>query len=167
MHANAALPLNDRLSEFIQSGVAIAVASRNANLLGSSARATGCRINPTKTRVSLIIHAPWAHTLLADIEASKTLAAVFCLPITEQALQMKSTDAEIETLQPGDWERVLRYQNLWKDQLSQLGFPEELAATMTHVCRDQLVVVSFTPYAIFEQTPGPDAGRCFTELAVK
>lgn len=167
MNSTLALPLSDKVVAFIQLGVAIAVASRDSQLRGSSARAVGCRISPDRKQISLIIYKPWAEKLLADINESKCLAAVFCLPITEQALQIKSSDALVEAPRTGDWDIVLNYQALWADQLNQLGFDATLAATMTRVSQTELAVVRFTPEAVFEQTPGPDAGRCFSELADK
>ncbi|HET8704659.1 MAG TPA: hypothetical protein VFM46_00045 [Pseudomonadales bacterium] len=167
MSVNSVSPISEKVAAFIQQGVAIAVASSNPQLRGSSARATGCRISPDRKRISLIMNQRWGEKLLHDIHTSHRLAAVFCLPITEQALQIKSSDAVVEALAPGDWGIVEHYQAMWEDQLRQLGFDVTLAHTMTRCEPSDMVVVSFSPEAVFEQTPGPDAGRCFSELAGK
>jgi hypothetical protein len=116
---------------FIQGGVSVVVASRDAARVPRVCRAIGCRVSDDRRRVTVYLSAFQGAPLLAAIRSEGVIAVAFNLPSTHRAYQLKGSDARVVPL-----ERAL----LWYD-------PAELTG------------VAFTPAAAFTQTPGPRAGE--------
>ena len=86
------------------------------------------------------------------------LAVVFSQPSTHRTIQLKSTDAAMVPIGPGDTERVAEHAELVIDDLKRLGHGEPvLRAAFSHTLED-IAAIAFTPSAAFTQTPGPGAG---------
>ena len=160
MSANPAPPVLDaEHAAFIQGGVTISVASRNAALDSSVSRAIGCRVAADRKRVTLLFAGAVAERLLADIATCRMIACCFSQPSTHRTIQLKGADAAIGTPQPGDLEIIARQLDWKVAELVPLGYPEVLVRCVFHGEPDDIVAVTFTPDAAFAQTPGPNAGR--------
>jgi hypothetical protein len=72
---------------------------------------------------------------------------------------LKGRDARIEPLAEGDWARICLYRDALIQDISSIGFPAQFVSTLLGVDREDMVTVAFTPYALYEQTPGPAAGK--------
>jgi hypothetical protein len=156
--ANPAPAFDEAHAAFMQSGVSVHVASRDAANVPSVARALGCRIAPDRRRVTVFVSTAQAPDLLRDLRASGRVAAVFSQPSTHRTIQIKGDDATIGALAVGDLARIAAYANALVLDLQTLGFPEAFGRTLVHCEPSDLVAVAFTPKAAFRQTPGPNAG---------
>lgn len=151
--------LSPEIAAFIQQGVAAAAASCNGDLQPSMARILACRVSPDRQRITLLLDRQHNQPLLSDAGSSQQLAVVFCLPSTEQALQIKGREVRCEALLADDAARVARHAEAFAVQIEPLGYTREFAGGY-HTAPADLVALSFAPVAIFEQTPGPQAGQC-------
>lgn len=139
--------------------LSIVAASRGPDNTPFVARALGRRLSPDLRRVTLFFSAADAHGLLTHIASNGMIAAVFALPSTHQALQLKGSDARVEKAMKTDFKLVTSYGQSFVDHLVKLGYPRTLIQTMLACESDDLVAVTFTPSAAFSQTPGPKAGH--------
>ncbi len=155
---SAATLLDEELAAFIQGGVSILAASRDARLVPSLARAVGCRAAPGRPHVAVFLLASQSGALLADYRANGAIAVVFSQPSTHRTLQLKGSDAAPEPLEEGDWVRVARYREALTAELVAIGHLGALGRALLAGDRGDLVAVGFTVSAAFEQTPGPAAG---------
>lgn len=155
----AASPLQDAQAQFIQGGVGIAAASCDAQGRPSLNRAVGCSVTADRQRISVILRRSQAVTLLADIERSGAVAVVFSQPSTHHTLQIKSTDAVVHPPDSIDAAALARYVEAFHRELAPLGYTLEWTRALLGYVPADLVAVSFTPQAIFSQTPGPRAGE--------
>jgi hypothetical protein len=139
--------------------LSILAASRGPDNLPYVARALGRRFSSDSQRLTLFFPAGDSRELIAHAAGNGMIAAVFALPSTHQALQLKGSDARVEKPQKSDWELVGSYCRAFIDHLVQLGYPGNIFEALMDVEPGDLAAVSFTPTAAFSQTPGPGAGR--------
>lgn len=160
MEASGAVsPLTDTQAQFIQGGVGITAASCNAQGRPSLNRAVGCSVAPDRQRITLLLRRSQAGALLADIERSGSVAAVFSQPSTHHTLQIKSTNAVLHVPETVDAAALARYVEAFHRELAPLGYTAEWTRALLGHAPADLVAVTFTPQALFSQTPGPRAGE--------
>lgn len=152
-------PLTDEVAAFIQGGVSIAVASCDAGLHASLARAYACRVSPDRSRITLVLRSSQAAAVLADIRATGRISAAFTQPSTHRTYQLKGTDAVIEPLRPFDHACVdARNEAFWMDVQPFGIYSRELVFAVMGSDPADRTAVSFTPRQVFSQTPGAGAG---------
>jgi len=149
--------LTDDIRELLTGGVSIVLASRNALLVPSIARASGCRIVGAEPRLRTIVSALQAGALLEDVRDCAMVSATFTLPPTHRALQFKGSDARIEAAAEEDHAAVERYVAAFTRTIGPLGFGADFVRAFYAAPAD-LVAIEFTPADAFQQTPGPAAG---------
>ena len=150
--------LTDEICEFVTGGVSILLASRNAALMPSVARATGCRaLRGECEALRLVISAAQAGQLLEDVRESGMISATFTLPKTHRTLQFKGNDARLAPLDDHDRAAIESYRKAFAAVIWPLGFAERFARAFLATPADE-VVIEFTPAEAFQQTPGPAAG---------
>ena len=144
---------------FVDGPVAINVASHDAALLPSIARGYGCKVSADGRRITVFLSVRSAAAVLADLRSGAPIAAVFCLPSTHATLQFKSASAEILPLASGDREVMRAYGDAFSAEIAALGYDGPFAAGLVAPTQDEAVAVEFVPSAVFDQTPGPEAGK--------
>jgi hypothetical protein len=150
--------LTDEICEFVTGGVSILLASRNAALMPSVARATGCRaLRDERETLRLIISATQAGQLLEDVRESGMISATFTLPKTHRTLQFKGNDAHIASIDAMDRVAIDAYRQAFATVIWPLGFADRFAQAFLATPADE-VAIEFTPAEAFQQTPGPAAG---------
>ena len=157
--ATAPAPLLDEEgAAFVQGGVSIVAASRDAGLVPSIGRAAGCRVAPDRRRVTVYVAARQAPQLVADVVACRRIAVVFSRPSTHRTLQLKADDAVVRPPAAGEAAVPDSYVAGFAADIAKLGHTEAQARTLVASVDGDLVAIDFTPSAAFEQTPGPNAG---------
>lgn len=154
--------LNDDTREFLMSGVSIMLASRNAQLIPSIARAKGCKVlDGDAPKLRVFVSAAQAGELLEDVRTSRMISATFSVPSTHRTLQFKGSDASVQPLQTDERAIIDRYVELFIASIGVLGFSPEFTHAFFASAPDE-VAIEFTPSDGFQQTPGPSAGARLT-----
>lgn len=151
--------LSDSTVAFIQREVAIDMASCSSDLRPSGCRGFAPRLTPDRARLTLYVRQQEADQLLQDVQIQDVVAVVFCLPETEAAIQIKGRQVRVAPVTPDEADQVMRYCQTFVDGIVKLGYDRQFGETYMHVDPTRLMAVSFTPEQVFEQTPGPRAGR--------
>lgn len=154
-----AAALDAAQASFIQGGVSVILASRNAGLVADAIRGCGCRVSRDRRRVIVLVDRQRAEPLVADVTANGQIAVVFSQPSTHRTIQLKGTDASVVRPKPSDRALVASHREDWVDELCGIGYSREFAKAFWGRLPEALVAISFTPTAAFEQTPGPAAGQ--------
>jgi len=149
--------LDERFADFISHHVSINVASCAAQV-PSQARALGCQVASDRRSVTLFVPAPHAASLLADLRAGGSIAAVFSRPATHETIQLKGAGATVAPLRIADRPRLQDFAAGFLEEIRQLGYRDPFASAMVSAVDGEMVAVTFTPVAAFAQTPGPGAG---------
>jgi hypothetical protein len=150
--------LDEEHAEFIQGGVSVIIATRNARLVADLARGCGCRVSRDRRLVTVLVDPDRAEALLQDIRANGMIAVVFSQPSTHRTIQLKGSDARRARVAAGDRAVVERTLAGWIEDLTSVGYTRELARAIHGGRPARLAAMAFTPEAAFQQTPGPAAG---------
>jgi hypothetical protein len=154
-------PLDADNAAFIQGGVSVVVATRDADCVPDVVRGCGCRVSRDRRRVTVLVEPSRASTLLEDIAANRMIAVVCSQPSTHRTIQLKGSDARIVKVTAADRAVAVRHLGLWVDELCRIGYTPEFASTVRGTA-PRLAAIVFTPSAAFQQTPGPGAGQRIT-----
>jgi len=150
--------LDEEHAGFIQGGVSVVVATRDAELVPGVTRGCACRVSPDRRRVTVLLEPECAGQVLADIEANGLIAVVFSQPSTHRTIQLKGTDARRTRATIADRQIAARHVEAWVRELTSIGYSSGLARAIHGVADRGLAAVTFTPTAALQQTPAPDAG---------
>jgi hypothetical protein len=153
-----AAPLAPDEAAFIEGGVSIIAAARDAQHEMTVSRAMGCRVSADRRRVTIFLSTVQSGALLADVRANGVIAVVFSQPTSHRAIQLKGFDAAVVPLTPEDPHLWVAYRARLAAEVRHIGFSEVFVRAMLNAPSGDVVAVAFTPSAAFLQTPGPKAG---------
>ena len=143
------------LAAFLQEGVGIHIATRNASLQPNGIRALAVTVESDGLHVVVYAAEAAAARVLPDLEDNAQIAIGFGRPTDDRACQVKGivigTRAATEAERPlvvAQWDGFL-------GSLEQIGIPR--VATTTWVTWPA-VAIRVRVNALFDQTPGPGAG---------
>jgi hypothetical protein len=142
---------------FVDLGTSLLIATRDARKGSEICRVGAARI--VDRRIQLLVPLPEGERSLANIADNHDIALTAAHPTSYRSFQIKGQDAELATW-PDMQAAAERHVAGFAAEVVQLGLPLERAS---HFWSRLFVAVSFTPDALFEQTPGPSAGRRIVE----
>jgi hypothetical protein len=151
--------LNAEVAAFIQGGVSVVVAGRNAALVPDVARGCGCHVSRDLRRVTVLVESGRSEDLLADIRATGQVAVVFSQPSTHRTIQLKGDDAAVVAVTAAQLRIAERHLLAWVSELASAGYRADFAEAVRGRPGRNVAAIRFTPSAAFEQTPGPAAGQ--------
>jgi len=149
--------LDPNVVEFIHGGVAVGVATRDDDLRPEFARGWGPEVSADGRSVALCVSAPEGSRMRANLERNGAVAVGFSPPTIARAVQVKGVATRVGEPETADLERVERHVRSFVAEAGRVGAPEELSQRM--FVRTGLVAVQFSIDEVFDQTPGPTAGR--------
>jgi hypothetical protein len=141
---------------FLQSGVATGVATRDDDLRPAFTRAFGPEVSEDGRRVTICVIAPPGSRTRENLESNGAIAIVFNPPTAGQALQIKGAVIEVHEPEDIDVERAEAHLEAFVAQAAQLGVPP--SNVRRALMRPDLLAVTFSLDAAFDQTPGQRAG---------
>jgi hypothetical protein len=151
--------LDEEAAAFLhRPGISITAASRDARNVPRIGRCLGCRISVDRQKVTVFVASLQYRAFIEALAASRLIAVVFSLPSTHRALQLKGSDAAVGPLATEDGALVAHHLDNFVEELALLGYSREVVSGCHWCDAAELLAVSFTPTAAFEQTPGPGAG---------
>jgi len=151
--------LDAGLADFIQHHVSMNAAARDRDNRPTVARACGCRVAPDRRELTLLFPAAHATALLACLAETGALAVVFSRPSSHVTIQLKGRCTGTAPASALDREVVDGYRVSFIEELVSLGYPAGFARAMVPPADTEWVAVGFVPEILYDQTPGPHAGR--------
>lgn len=147
--------IDRELAGFIEEGVAIHMGTRDADLVPEGARAVAAKVEQDGRHLVVYISAVAAARLVPNLEANGRVAIVFGRPTDDRACQVKGTFVEARTATSAEEAFVEAQWNAFLDNLERIGFPRRAAAGWVTW---PALAIRVQATALFEQTPGPQAG---------
>jgi hypothetical protein len=154
---DAAPVLTPELVEFIHSGVALGVTSRDEMMRPAFTRAWGPQVSADRRSLTVSVAAAEGSATRANLEGNGAIALGFCPPTIAKAVQLKGAAVVLGAPDTGDLERVERHVGAFEAECARIGVAPEVAACMFD--GSALLLISVTIDEGFDQTPGPTAGR--------
>ena len=142
---------------FIHGGVAVGVATRDDALRPEFARGWGPEVSADGGSVRLCVSGPEGSRMRANLVGNGAVAVGFSPPTIARAVQVKGVVTRVGEPEAADLERVERHVRSFVAEAERVGAPAELSERM--FVRLGLVTVQFSIDEVFDQTPGPTAGR--------
>ena len=143
------------LAAFLESGVSIHIATRDAALVATGARVAAVRVTDDGTRLTVFVPNVAAAPLLDNLKANGQAAVAFGRPSDDRAFQVKGVFEKAAPATARDRAFITAQWNAFLEDLSSIGFAAE-AAGGWHTW--PAVAVRLRVTAVFAQTPGPGAG---------
>lgn len=151
--------IDDPLFEIVNQRSDVVLSSCSARGVPSLCWGTAGRLLDDRRTVEAWVREDWARQLLADVQATRRVAIVFCEPYTNIAVQFKGSDGAVRPAQAGDAEFLRRHVDHMVRELERVQFGETFARAMFEQPWSMLARIRFTGTQVFVQTPGPRAGH--------
>lgn len=149
--------LTPEVVEFVHSGVAVGVATRNESMRPAFTRAWGPHVSADHRSLTLCVSAAEASAMRANLEGNGAVALGFCPPTIAKAVQIKGVAVVLGEPGPDDVERVERHVRAFRAECERIGVPPAVAERMFD--SSSLILISVSIDQGYDQTPGPTAGR--------
>lgn len=143
------------IAEFLKRGLCVLVATRDASLMphcvtGSAVIFTG------PGRGVVLLPAFESAPALANLRANGAIAVLVEEPTTHRGIQMKGRSLALREATAPELKQAAEFVARTKAELSAIGFAPTVLERMNFM---PCTAVEFTVEQVFEQTPGPGAGR--------
>lgn len=123
-------------------------------------RAHGCSVARDRRSVTVLLSARRGRELLDALDAGSGIAAVFSRPATHATLQLKAVKASRVVMNATLKACNARYAKQFAEELVGLGYGPDLGqGIIALMAASDLIALRFAPEIVFDQTPGPAAGR--------
>ncbi len=152
--------IDKTLSEFLESNVAILVASADDNNRPTITRGFGLRVSDDCTQLTVFVTDRQSDTILKNILSNGHLATNATRISSYESYQIKGNDAHRCELGLKDKRNVEQYCSDFSQEMEKVGLSaEQTRAVFQSMDGDRLVGIHFTVDSVFCQTPGPGAGK--------
>jgi hypothetical protein len=151
--------IDGALAAFLQEGVGIHIGTRTDSLQPNGARAIAVDVEAGGEYLVVYVARVAAARLLPDLASNGQAAVGFGRPVDDRACQVKGTFVSVRDATEDERPRVLAQWDGFLGSLEKIGIPR--AATQTWVTWPA-VAIRLRANALFNQTPGPDAGAPIT-----
>jgi hypothetical protein len=155
------LTLDDEMATFLESGVAALAATADSEQVPDSTRVWGCSVQPGSQRLRILVSAAAEETLY-NLATTGRIAACFTDVVAYRSVQIKGRVLEL----PGkaglsDVALFKRYQDRFFSSIEQVGLGYDMACGFRP---EAVLPVVIDVRTIFDQTPGPSAGRSLSVM---
>jgi len=156
MSAGGVVALPAELVEFVESGVSILVGTRDARLRPEALRACGAIVAPDRRSITILMNELTSQRTVANLRAGSPLAVTFSRPIDYRTVQIKGPCRDVRAADAREGDAARKYLAQFCEQLYLVSISRAFTARL-RVSPTLATVLEI--HELFEQTPGPGAGR--------
>lgn len=138
-------------------GVAVTIATRDAELRPAFTRAWGPLVAEDARTLTLCVIAPLGSETRANLEENGAIAIGFSPPTIARALQVKGVAVELRDPETRELDRAERHLEAFAAEALTIGYPPELPRRLHNP--PDFLTVELSIDEVFDQTPGPSAGK--------
>ena len=147
--------LDDELKRFLESDVAIVVGTCDDNLVPEIVRAYAARVTSDGKRFELFVGKAASDRTMANLLVNRRVSVTFCSPKDYRTVQIKGWFCDVQDARPADQAMIDSYQDAFVATVAKYGLSE----VIRNIWGGDPIRLSFEPEAVFDQTPGPGAGK--------
>jgi hypothetical protein len=153
-------PIDVTLAEFLQSGIPMLVGTRDRFLVPAAARGFGLRVEPGGEEAVVFVPRAWGAAAIENLRDNGRIAVSVARVADHRSVQIKGRVVEIRDSDDADRSFVEAYRDRLVPELGSIGYPPKVLHRMlgwpSHAVR-------FRVESLFEQTPGPGAGKALRD----
>lgn len=146
----------DRIVALLHTGVSILVGTRDASRIPECTRAWGIQISPKRTTVTIYLSETFAGRTIDNLRENGLIAITCTRPTDHITCQLKGTVCNISSATPAQRDHSRQWHREFTAELKAIGIPVALPEAWIV---EPSVAVEFTVSDVFDQTPGPGAGK--------
>lgn len=147
--------MTDDLREFVASGVAVVVATGDAEGRPHIAYAWGPLVEEDGT-LSVFIDRDRAGVTLEDLRTTERVAVTMSYPVSYRSVQFKGVATGTGDATPEERDHVARHREAFSTATALVGDPPNV---IRNLWLDDVIRLSVRVERAFDQTPGPEAGK--------
>lgn len=147
--------ISAELADFLESGLAMVVGTRDAALRPDGAAALAVLVHQDRTHLTLFVSDASAARLSRSLAQSPRIAVVFDHPSSHRACQLKGTVVSVRPATEAERPAIDRQRHALDRDLESIGIPPTMFAQWKAWPGTALEIRA---QELFEQTPGPGAG---------
>jgi len=144
------------IAELVSEGVAVIVATRDAELRPELSRAWGPALSEDGERLTVCVEAEPHSAMERNLEPGSPASAFIARLTSHAGVQLKGSVVEVAAPTPDRLETVTRHVDGFVAETAGVGVPEPLARALVG---PDLLTVTIAVAERFDETPGPGAGR--------
>jgi hypothetical protein len=148
--------IDKSLTEFLESGLAVHIGTRNGALRPNGCRVTAVRVEEQGRHLVAFLPKAATPAVLDDLQNNGQAAISFARPTDDRAVQVKGEFVAMRDAEPHEEAFVMGQWRALIGELDMIGLAP-LTSTNTWLMWP-CVAVTIRVTAIFSQTPGPEAG---------
>lgn len=146
----------DSIVDLLRTGVSIIVGTHDASLVPECTRAWGIHVSPDRSTATIFLSETIAGRTIDNLRANGTIAVSCTRPTDHITCQLKGLTRNIRPVTPAERNLSRRWHDDFGAELKAVGVSSELSGAWIV---EPTVAVDFSVTDVFDQTPGPDAGR--------
>lgn len=147
--------VRDELSDMFLGGAAVIVATVGSEGRPVITRGWGPQYEEASSTLTLAVTAPAGSPTLANLESSGAIAVTVSEPLTYRTVQLKGVVEHVGAPSQDDRTRAYEHLDRFVAEVAELG----ITTGADKLFLGDLRVVRFPVAELFDQTPGPDAGK--------
>ena len=147
--------IDPALASFLEEGLSLHIGTRDATFQPQGARVAAVKVETGG--LNLVAYVPEAafSRIRTNLETNGLAAISVGRPIDDRACQVKGSVTDIRPARDSEQELVAAQWDGFMRQLEMIGIPRAIAAGWSSW---PAVAITLKVTAVFEQTPGPQAG---------
>ena len=152
-------PLTEEIAEFLETRACLVLAAASESLIPELCLGVACLVSADRLKVRVVFDRRSAAPLLTLLPGSGLVALAGSQVLTMRTVQVKGVSASLEPLPAAERSRVAEAVARMRVEFDKIDFHDPYTVTLLDYDPNELVCVGFTPTAVFDQTPGPQAGQ--------
>lgn len=142
--------------ELLETGVSVMVGTRDASLTPECTRAWGIEIGADRGTVTIFLSETFAGKTIDNLRENGLIAVTCTRPTDHITCQLKGRLQKIKPVQRAQRDVSRKWHREFTAELKAIGVPSKLSEAWII---EPTVAVEIAVTDVFEQTPGPGAGR--------
>ena len=146
----------DPIVDLLKTGVSVLVGTRDASRIPECTRAWGVHVGADRGTVKIFLSETFAGKTLDNLRENGMIAVSCTRPTDHITCQVKGRVQWIKPMTSAERELSRRWHREFMAELQAIGVPAELSDGWI---AEPTVAVEIAVIEVFDQTPGPGAGR--------
>jgi hypothetical protein len=145
-----------RIAELLNTGLSVMVGTRNSSLVPECTRAWGIQVSADRESVTILLSETIAGKTIENLRDNGRIAVTCTRPTDHVTCQLKGRVKSMKPVSAVDRDVSRRWHREFMAELTAIGVPSALSEAWI---AEPTLAVEFVVTDLFDQTPGPDAGR--------